>query len=154
MRTSPTGWPAKGTITNDNAPDGYVGEYDTAVLAAISATSLTSGAVKTITSVSLEAGDYDVWGTVGFLPATLTSITAQIGGISLTDNALPAQDDGTRTDSWKAAYVPGLNSGDRLPVSARRVNISATTTVYLTAAAVFTASTMSGYGRIQWRRRR
>lgn len=141
-----------GTATNDNACTGCVGEYQTAVLAAISATSLVTGVSKTVVSFTLTPGDWDVWGAVGFIPTATTSITLQIAGISLTDNTLPAQDDGTRSDVSNAAFVPGTNLGDRLPVATRRVSVSVNTPVYLIATGVFTVSTLTAYGRIQARR--
>lgn len=149
-RTLGTGGPVKGTITNDNAAAGYVGEFMEAKLVAASATSLTSNADKTITSISLTAGDWDVSGVVGFIPAATTSITRLAASISLTDNANAGTDDGASSQWGTAANVAVQANAIATPI--RRVSIAATTTVYLVADAVFTVSTMTAFGHIRARR--
>src|SRR6266436_3159933 len=77
-----------GTVTNDNAAAGSVGEYVESNIAFASATSLTSNTAKTITSISLTAGDWDVSGSVGFSAAGSASITFVEGSISLVTNTV------------------------------------------------------------------
>lgn len=144
--------PLRGRTDGVEPAAGDVGEYKTAVLAAGSATALVTATAKTICSISV-TGDWDVWGAAGSLPAATTSMSDVAVGISLVDNTLPAQDDGTITLIRRQAYVPGLNLGDRLPTPMRRVLSAIAVNVYLIFLLAFTVSTATGYGRIQGRRR-
>jgi len=78
-------WSASRTTTNDSATAGNVGEYVESVIVTGSSTALTTATAKTVTSISLTAGDWDVDTVVHFNPAGTTTITALIGGLSLTD---------------------------------------------------------------------
>jgi len=140
-----------GTRTNDSAATGQVGEFQTAALASGSATSLTTATEKTIISVSLTAGDWDVWGGVVFLFAATTVPTRIRAGISTTNNTLVAAPDGGDVfmdATFTTASTQALQTG------CARISIAATTTVYLVAYAVFTTSTTTAYGSIYARRAR
>lgn len=137
-----------GTDTNDNATAGNVGEYVESVIAAGSAVSLVSSTAKTITSISLGAGDWDVTGAVSFAPNAATSITALSGSISLVDNT----NDATYTWSDRfGAVVPAANVGG-FAITKRRLSLNGTTTVYLVGASVFSINTNAGFGIISARR--
>jgi hypothetical protein len=136
-----------GTTTNDSANAGSVGELLTN---AATATSLSTGATSNCTSVSLTAGDWDVSGTVTFVPAGSTSESAYNAGISTTSVTFPAANTGASTGfTQSAAVLPG---GAILQVSSVRVSIASTTTVYLLGNATFTVSTMTCNGFIRARR--
>jgi hypothetical protein len=137
-----------GTTTNNNANAGSVGEYVTASAAGVSITTATS---KSLTSISLTAGDWDVTGIVYFLPASTTSITELVTAINTTDNTVDATS-GKYLDDLRAAYVPGASSVITQALPAVRLSLSATTTVYLVGRAVFTVSTMSSNAFISARR--
>lgn len=138
-----------GTATNDSAAAGGIGELLTAELAVGSATSLVTATAKTIISVSLTAGDWDVNGVVNFLPAATTSLTSHSAGSSSTDNTLGA--DGTLVSDSVAAVVLGsVTLRDAFPT--QRFSLASTTTVYLVGSATFTVSTMTAYGSIRARR--
>ncbi len=149
-----------GTNTNDSAVAGYVGEHASGSLARASATGLTTGTAKTVTSVSLTAGDWDIGGAVAFTPAATTSVTSYEGAVSLTTNTLPATTaiavPNANGELWMlqrmAAMVPGSGNDSVIAIPTHRISLSATTTVYLIASATFTVSTMSGFGGI-WARR-
>lgn len=136
----------KGTVTNDAAVAGRVGEYGESVIAVGASTPLTSTTNKTVTSVSLAPGDYDVWGEVhsNVGGSTLTQVWG--GGISLTNNALDAQSFST---IWPASVAGANNS---IAVAMRRISLAATTPVYLIATSNFTTSTSGAFGSISWRR--
>lgn len=135
----------QGTSTNDSAAAGYVGQVVSSVIAAASATSLTTDTAKDITSISLTAGDWDIHGN-----ATLTAsigLSAAIMWCSLTSATL--------ADS--SAYSIFLNAAGTTtyfgaPTPFLRVSIAATTTVYLSAYAAFGSGTVTACGGIYARR--
>jgi hypothetical protein len=138
-----------GTTTNNNANAGSVGEVITATLAPGTPISLTTGAGANVTSISLTAGDWDVWGNVLFTPAGTTN-TAYIGcGINTTTATLP---------SGLFAIGPALATGNvttqGMSAPTQRMSLASTTTVFLVAQSSFTVSTMSAFGTITARRRR
>jgi hypothetical protein len=139
-----------GTITNDNAAVGYVGEFVNSVLAVGSAVSLTSGTSKSVTSISLTAGDWDVRGQVDYRAGATTSITILTQGISQTDNTLGGQD--TYSKYVMAAVIPTASNDIGVPVRPFRISLSSQTTIYLVSNATFTSSTLSAYGTIEARR--
>ncbi len=148
-----------GTTTNNNANSGAVGEFVTATVIAGSAVALTTATSANVTSISLTAGDWDVWGVADFVPAATTSMTVLTCGLGTTSATLLTQTGGggVGTDplsSWKGApTVPALFPISQIlqPV---RVSLSGTTTIYFVANATFTLSTMTVYGSIYARRKR
>lgn len=138
-----------GTTTNDNAAAGSVGEYKEASLAAGSATSLTTGTAKTVISVSLEAGDWDVWGNVYFTTGGTTSTTAISAATSIVNNTFPSDPDPS-VYQYNGATV--TNHFFRIPAGTKRYSLGSTTTVYLVASSNFTVSTTTAYGIICARR--
>lgn len=125
------------------------GNFKTASLASGSATSLTTATAKTIISLSLEAGDWDVSGMVAFDPAATTSETAHIVSISTTNNT-----HGATTERNARGFAAVVTAGfeTNMPTPVVRLSLAATTTVYLVASANFTVSTMTAYGIINARR--
>lgn len=138
-----------GTTTNDDATTGLVGEYQTASLASGSATSLSNGTAKTVISVSLTAGDWDVWGNVAFVQSSTTT-TILGAAISTTNNTLPSPG----TLGYVRMVMPsGVIASDYyMSTNIARISIASTTTVYLVAVAFFSASTYSAFGTIGARR--
>jgi hypothetical protein len=142
-------FPLTGTTTNDNASAGNVGEEKRSDIPAGSAVSLVANTTKTVTSISLTAGDWDVTGMVNFTTGATTNITGLFGASSLTNNAVDAYQFSHRC----AGFVPGaVDMG--YPIPPRRVSIASATTVYLVATAGFTVSTAAAWGFISARRRR
>lgn len=142
-----------GTTTNNDASAGSVGELLTASRAAASATSLTTITAKTITSVSLTAGDWDVWGIVDYVPAATTTTAYVQQGASQTDNALGAQDTFSACSGGNlSGTVLGSLIAENIPT--QRISLAGTTTVYLVGLAAFAISTLTAYGSIFARRRR
>jgi hypothetical protein len=137
-----------GTTTNDNAAAGYIGEVITSNIAVGSAVSLSTGVSKDVTSISLTAGDWDVYGWVALNPAGSTTTQTFGCGISTTSATL-----GTGQTKLNSLSV-GAGSTTQLPCATQRLSLSGTTTVYLVGLAGFAASTMSAYGYITARRAR
>ena len=140
-----------GTTTNNNANTGSVGEFVESVVAAGSAVGLTTATPANVTSISLTAGDWDVWGNVNFIDAATTNVTvaaASVGAASAT-----VQENSTTQINWgPSGIVPEARI--RLGTPALRVSVSGTTTIYLVALGNFSVDTLTAYGSISARRRR
>lgn len=140
-----------GTTTNDSATTGNIGEYQSTQNAGGGAlVALTTNTAANVTSQSLSAGDWDVWGVVDYTFAATTSITALQQGISTTSATLSGQD--TYASFVTAAMVPTNAKDMALNTPMVRKSLASTTTVYLVAKAVFTVDTCSAYGTIYARR--
>lgn len=143
-----------GTATNDSAAAGKIGEY---IVATGTSVSLTSNTFKTICSISLTAGDWDVTGAISFEPATGTIISQTVTSISKTDNALGGTTGGIPVSG--EVYLLDDRNGtatEVVPLGAPtiRVSLASTTTIYLVGRCVFTVSTLAGSGFIGGRRAR
>jgi len=138
-----------GTTTNDNAGAGKIGEYVSASVTRASGVSLTSSTAANITSISLTAGDWDVWGTVGFAPGGSNTYTLRVGCVSLTSATTSDADSGACYEDSATGVIGDVSF---FSTGTLRVSIASTTTVYLTADAVFAVSTLKGYGFIGARR--
>ena len=133
--------PLQGVTDASSASSGKVGEYVSATTG--TAVSLTTNTVSSLISVSLTAGDWDVSGVVLLTPSgTVTNNWAAVGTVSGTIDSFPARYQSLVSFSTSSQYaVPSV-----------RINISATTMVYLQAAAVFASGTCTGQGFIRARR--
>jgi 3-deoxy-D-manno-octulosonate 8-phosphate phosphatase KdsC-like HAD superfamily phosphatase len=141
---------ARVTHTNDNASAGEIGEYISSTIAAGAAVALTSDEVADVTSIELTAGDWDVSGVVGFKPAASTSVTYMAASSSLV--TATSGGNGAVAGSACAAVVPGASAELSTVIPVRRVSVAVATTVYLTALATFTVSTLGAYGVLRARR--
>lgn len=135
-----------GVTNGSNAATGSVGEYGTNATAG---TSLTTAAPSNCTSISLTAGDWDVSGTVTFMPAGTTVPVAFLAAISTTSATQPAGNSGAY-QFLVASFATGQQAALNTPTV--RISISATTTVYLVGTSTFTTSTMTCSGFIRARR--
>ena len=145
-----------GTTTNDNAAVGNVGEYIESLIPAASHVALTTATPANVTSISLTAGDWDVW-INGFLqPAATTVTTSGILCMSLVSATLDVTMGRVGILSIPAAGFTGAGSGGNISVNAgpARFSLAATTTVFFVAQASFTTSTMHAYGGLFARRMR
>src|SRR6185437_2731836 len=141
-----------GETTTGSATAGNVGEYIESVVAVGSATALTTATGKTVTSISLTAGDWDVSGNIGYNTAASTSVTFFHSTISLVTNVVD-QLVGRENMMSMAATVPGaLSPAFQFPVGPVRMSLSGTTSVFLVAQASFTVSTLNAFGIIRARR--
>ena len=113
-----------GTSTNNNAGSGVVGQFISSNIVVGSAVTATSNAASNVTSISLTAGDWDVWGNVQF-PSVGTSATLLKGWISTTSAT-------NETElSLTAIYTATVIANNGFCVPYRRMSLSGTTTVYL-----------------------
>lgn len=150
-RSGNGGISVQGTNTNDSAAAGDIGEYVTASLASGSATSITNNTAKTVTSISLTAGDWDVTGIVAYAFNGTSTVTEVDADISLVNNTY----DSTLGRWATSVFASGTTLGGLSPavtIPGVRLSLSATTTVYLIAFSSFGVSTGSAFGIISARR--
>lgn len=140
-----------GTTTNDAANAGNVGEYLESVLGSGSATSVTNNTAKTIVSITLTPGDWDVSGLINYIDAASTSTTSSYASLSLVTNAIDTTV-GRFSGNFFGAGVPGASTNYGIPVGPLRFSVSSNTTVFLVAICNFTVSTKTAYGIIRARR--
>ncbi len=137
----------QGTNTNDSAAAGDVGELIESTVLAGSAVSLTSTVAANVTSISLTAGHWLVFGNVWLSPAGTTTVSQKAGAINTTSATLP-----TAPGAGAYNFTSGLASNAGLfnseSVGPRSLLLAATTTVYLIAYATFAVSTCGAYGYI------
>jgi hypothetical protein len=148
-----------GTNTNDSAATGYVGEYLTSSRLRASAVGITTNtANNATTAITLTAGEWEIWGFVGYSFTASTSVTRLAAAISRTDGVMPASStyavpnaSGELTGqlAW-AAMVPVNDI--IIPTGVSTVKLSESATFYLVAFATFTASTTDFWGSIHARR--
>jgi hypothetical protein len=137
-------------VTNaSNAATGQVGEFISATISAASPVALTSQVATNITSISLSAGDWDIWGNVCSSVAGTTVTIWMYGAISTTSSTIPAQPNngGSGLSGAMAAGATSIVNVGRM-----RLNVSTTTVVYLVADMNFTTSTAAAIGFIGARR--
>ncbi len=141
-----------GTTAVGNASAGSVGEYVSSIIASGSAVSMSTGTGVNVTSISLTAGDWDVWGTVIFTSAATTNITQLIGGTSSTSATLALVGDKVGIIAYgSGGVVPGVLHCGSCSFQTR-FNVSATTTIYLIGQPSFTVAALTAWGSIQARR--
>ena len=147
------GTPILGTTIANSASSGYIGEYVTSSVAQGSAVSSTTGTPKTITSISLTPGDWDL-SAIYCLTGSGTATNSGIqGGITTTTNSFTGSTLGASSMIFPSFDTSTYNGCFSIPPF--RVNISATSTRYLVAnvAAYGGMGTGPGmYGSISARR--
>lgn len=130
------------------ASAGNVGECKNSTVLSGSAVSLTSNTAANVTSVSLTAGNWLCYGNVAFLPGATTVTSQELGWISTTSAAVPTASNSGAEIGLTALGSGGGGNADILPVGMLMINVSTTTTAYLSAYATFTTSTNTAYGYI------
>ena len=140
-----------GVTNGSDAAVGQIGEYIQADR--IANVSFTTNVVKTIVSMSLTAGDWDVQG-VAYAASSASVLSSILGSISLVANTMP--DSTSWLGSFQSSSTPAnqLLGGYAGSTGSTRVSISAPTTVYLVAQVIFASGTCSCQGSIRARRMR
>jgi hypothetical protein len=135
----------KGTVTNDSAQAGSIGEYVTASASSVSLP--IAGTTTNIASISLTAGDWDVSG-VGQAANSASTLNNFTTGISTTSATLGA------IGTYAQMAFPGGVNGITfvLPTPNVRLSLSSTTTVFLVIGAIAGSGTGTGAGVIRARR--
>lgn len=138
-----------GVTDASNAGAGYIGEVLRGNVATGSAVTLTTATYADVTSIALTAGDWEVMGAIGFNGTITGTLFLGFYGTA-TGNSNTGLDLSETAVQNTLAPTAVTDIVDALPVF--RVNISATTTYYLKAYAVFTVGTCKAYGTIRARR--
>jgi hypothetical protein len=124
------------------------GNYVQGLIPSGSAVGITSGVAKTITSLTLPSGDWDIDCHLYFVPAATTSMTFIAGSISQVTNTLDLTPGNFGILPMAAVVSGGLVFSVTIPST----KFAGGQTLFLVAQAVFTVSTCSAYGVIQARR--
>lgn len=144
----------KGTVTNDSAAAGFIGEVLSASVVKSSAVSLATTVTSNVTSLSLTAGDWDVFSGIGFTGGGTTTILAY--ALATTSATLPGTDTIAvpTTNQIRGSLPLSVVTADVSDVLYCRVSLALSTTVYLVANATFAVGSASAYGSIFARRSR
>lgn len=140
--------PALGVVDGSNAAAGHIGEYISATVS--TSTALTSNVNTNLTTISLTAGDWDVYGQAYFQASSgagADDLRVWINTVSATQPTGYAG--GLAIESTSSGGL--VNS---LVTSPLRLNITAATTVYLGVNANYGSGTMNVQGLIRARRMR
>ena len=140
--TSPTTGGIVGTTTNDDTDAGNVGEF---VTSAVTTVAITTATDTDVTSISLTAGDWDVWGSILTEPAATTTQSIVSAGINTTSATMPAM-----YATSANAYTASLAKSQIAPQI--RLSLGSTTTVYLVANVTYATSTLTIAGTLSARR--
>ena len=142
-----------GVNTNSDAAAGQIGEYISSTISSGAPVTLSNATPANITSISLTAGDWDVWGEVSFTPAGTTTATAYSCGVSTTSATLPTAPAGGAIFTLQGLSF-SAGQAQNFPCGKTCIKLAVTTTVYLVAQATFAVSTLTAYGFIGARRPR
>jgi hypothetical protein len=149
----PRGDQLLGTSTNDNATAGNVGEFITSQILFASPVSLTTATAANITTISLTAGDWDVWGQAGFTGGTTTTTSSLAANTSSTTASVVQSSVSFINNIYPASVLfNGSFNSVSFAVPVNRFSLSATTTIYLSCYASFATSTCSAFGTLSARR--
>lgn len=133
-----------GDASGASASAGFVGQVISSTVTYASSTAYTSGNITNITSISLTAGDWDIFGNAGIAGTAVSEFEA---AISTSSGALGNLEN--RVDIYPLATSPVCTS----PVPGIPVTISSTTTYYLVVSSSVSGSPVM-FGNIYARRRR
>jgi hypothetical protein len=129
------------------------GLLQTVTVASGSAVSLAiSGTSYNVTSKSLTAGTYLIWGTIDYSLSSAT-VTSFNSGLSASSATLPTQAGGSGVGTDPLSIMP-ISPGTTVSVvytesvGPTTFTIAATTTLYLVANATYSAGSVSAYGSL------
>ncbi len=158
--TTVTRFPAgqlPGSLTSDAATAGNVGEFLSTTRTVASALNVTTDVATTVASLSLSAGDWNVWSVIGFTGGVTTKVFYMAGSVSATTAVLS-------TTVGEGSSLPGFGLSafttstttiavtPAVPVGPVRKSLSGTTSIFLTAQMGYTTSTAAAWGSISARR--
>ena len=148
----------------EDIQDNTIPELTFARILVAAAVPLTTNTPLSLTSISLDAGTYDITGAVGFTPAASTTVSTMTAAVSLIDNStgsgpgkicdLKPLDNSGQNAIRVTQSFPSLVLGGQyaLSIPTTRAVFTAPTTVYLVANAIFAVDTLASFGSIAVRR--
>ena len=137
-----------GTTTNDNANAGSIGEY--IVANTTSVTGIANNTATNILSISLTAGDWQLSGSILYLPQSGDTLTTILSGFNTTSGTSPAWVNFPYAQQGNISV--GAGSGISSTIPSQRISLSGTTTVYLIGFGSHTGGTLNANGFISARR--
>lgn len=140
-----------GTVAADSAVAGSIGEFQTASSQTVA---VSSTVTFNATSISLPAGDWDVWGVMTTNPAGSTTTSQYQCGISTSTGAFGTLATGVNNTNVVAGVAIAAGGGVTIVSPVTRINISSTTVVYVVGNISFASSTLTASTAIFARRRR
>jgi hypothetical protein len=146
MNLSDSGGQYRGFNSNTAPPAGYIGQEIRGALVKGSATALSTGTPKTVTSITLTPGNWDISFVCGFSGGAITG-TAFAAGIATATNSITGWVDGDNDAGTPTA--PTAESDVTVSIPSFRVSIASNTDYFLTAIAVYTVGAVTAYGRIK-----
>lgn len=142
-----------GTTTNDNAASGSVGQVVSSVVTQASpGSALTTSTAANVTSISLTAGDWEVWGSVGVSNSGGATTVQRVAGWTSSTSATVPSGDELLTIELHYSSTIGTFGSPNTPVISKRYSLSGTTTVYLSIFAAFAVANLLPFGTIYARR--
>jgi len=132
----------RGTITNDSAASGFVGEYQESIISTTT-NATTTAQYADLTSLSLTAGDWLVTGFINWDSRTGISSTSGNSATGLTSG------DNIAASLFASSSTTPLNFPHTITY---RVSIASTTTYYLKYRADYSAGTPRAQGSLKARR--
>lgn len=140
----------EGTTTNDNAPTGFIGEYQ--ATAFVTGSALNNNTIETVVNLTLSAGDWDISGVVALqVGGSGSNVDFLDAAVCLVTGSLTPIETGTNT-VLEVTSGFGALSFNQLPLPAARGSFATSTTVYLNMEATISAGSATGGGRIRARR--
>lgn len=143
-----------GIASSTAATAGNIGETISSQLASGSAIGLTTNVAANVTSITLTAGDWDVWGTIYFTGGATTQVSNLIASISTTAGALDGSLGRIVTQAYNSQTLNAFATNPAIAMPQFQVSLAGSTTYNLVAQSAFTTSTESAFGIIYARRRR
>lgn len=143
-----------GTTGAPGAAAGSVGQLVSSTVLLASAVSISTGTAANITSISLTAGDWDVYGTVGTNGNAATIVQDIYGWISSTSATMPDASLVAGPSFGTTGVAIYAQSFYNFTAPQMYFQLGSTTTVYLSVKADFTINTNAAFGFILARRRR
>ena len=140
----------QGQTTGNFGYTGSVGELITTSFA--SGISLTSGTIANVQSITLTAGNWNVWAFCAFVPDVTTTLSATSAGLNLTTNTLPAPTSVATASIINFNTIAPAGVPVYLNTGIYPIAVSTNTSMFLNAKATFTISTCTASGIIFARR--
>ena len=138
-----------GATNGLDAPPGRIGEYQ---FASAGSSALTSAVAANILSITLAAGDWDVYGLVDYSTPGSVTMSRWAQDISTTGSTLSAYP--STVMGFGQTFNSGGSGNCTLPTPMQRISIAVSTTVYLVSYCFFSAGSLNAAGSIKARRAR
>lgn len=151
---SPTTGGIVGTTTNDDTAAGNVGAFLTSAIT--SPASISTNTATNLTSISLSAGDWDVWANITYISASTTVLNQILTWISTSSASVPANNSTISRISYGSSGISDVGVGvvSGIVAPSQRFSVAGATPVYISGFATFITSTLDMVGAIYARRRR